>query len=46
VARGDAQAEQRLRKLLHDHGIDAQLTRAHASLEDVFVVATRRTHGS
>jgi ABC-2 type transport system ATP-binding protein len=46
VARGDAQAEQRLRALLKEHGIDAQLTRTHASLEDVFVVATRRNHGT
>jgi len=46
VARGDAQAEQRLRTLLQEQGINAQLTRTHASLEDVFVVATRRNHGS
>jgi ABC-2 type transport system ATP-binding protein len=46
VARGDAQAEQRLRALLQEQGIQGQLTRTHASLEDVFVVATRRNHGS
>jgi len=45
VARGDTQAEQKLRALLQARGIDARLTRTHASLEDVFVVATRRNHG-
>jgi ABC-2 type transport system ATP-binding protein len=39
--RGEAEAESSLAALLRDHGIDARITRTQASLEDVFVVATR-----
>ena len=39
AARSDAEAK--LRALLQQHGIDAQIELTHASLEDVFVVATR-----
>jgi len=42
VARGDTAAESRLAALLKEHGIQAAVERTHASLEDVFVVATRR----
>jgi ABC-2 type transport system ATP-binding protein len=41
VDRGQADAERQLRALLKQHDIDATLARTHASLEDVFVVATR-----
>ena len=41
VDRGQADAERQLRALLKQHEIDATLARTHASLEDVFVVATR-----
>ena len=34
-------AEIQLRALLKQHGIDAQVAHTNASLEDVFVVATR-----
>ncbi len=36
---GDAQAQ--LARVLHEHGIEARIERTQASLEDVFVVATR-----
>lgn len=36
-------AEGRLRELLREHGIPASVARTNASLEDVFVVATRGT---
>jgi ABC-2 type transport system ATP-binding protein len=39
--RGARDAESRLRELLGQRGIPATVTRTHASLEDVFVVATR-----
>jgi len=39
--RGEREAESRLRALLAQNGIDAQIERTQASLEDVFVVATR-----
>ncbi len=41
VDRGAADAETRMRTELAKHGIEAQVARTHASLEDVFVVATR-----
>lgn len=42
-----ADAERRLRELLDQRGISASVTRTQASLEDVFVVATRgETRGS
>jgi ABC-2 type transport system ATP-binding protein len=41
VDRGQRDAEARLRALMQEHGIDAGISRTHASLEDVFVVATR-----
>jgi len=40
--RGEQDAEGRLRALLKEHGIDGQVARTQPSLEDVFVVATRR----
>jgi len=40
--RGERDAESKLRTLLQQHGIDAQVARTQASLEDVFVVATRK----
>jgi len=42
--RGESDAEAKLRALLKQHGIDAQVARTQASLEDVFVVATRRVY--
>jgi hypothetical protein len=39
--RGAADPEAKLRTLLKQHGIEAQIERTDASLEDVFVVATR-----
>jgi ABC-2 type transport system ATP-binding protein len=39
--RGVGDAEAKLRAVLKDHGIDAHIERTPASLEDVFVVATR-----
>ena len=42
VARGEADAEGKIRRLLREHRIDASVARAQASLEDVFVIATRR----
>jgi ABC-2 type transport system ATP-binding protein len=39
--RGVADAESQLRALLKQHGIDARIERTDASLEDVFVVATK-----
>ena len=47
VAPGDADALERVRKLLAEHGVNAEVRRAEASLEDVFVGATLpRTDGS
>ncbi len=40
--RGEGAAESKLRALLQEHGIQAEVVRTQASLEDVFVVATRR----
>ncbi len=40
--RGHADAAASLRSLLAQHGIQARIEPTHASLEDVFVVATRR----
>jgi ABC-2 type transport system ATP-binding protein len=40
--RGEPDAESQLRALLKRRGIQAQVVRTHASLEDVFVVATRK----
>jgi len=40
--RGERDAESKLLTLLQQHGIDAQVVRTQASLEDVFVVATRK----
>jgi hypothetical protein len=40
--RGAADAEARLRALLAEHRIDARVERTQASLEDVFVIATRK----
>ena len=39
--RGERDAESKLRALLEHNGIDARIERTQASLEDVFVVATR-----
>jgi ABC-2 type transport system ATP-binding protein len=39
--RNMSDAETQLRALLKQHGIDAQIERTDASLEDVFVIATR-----
>ena len=39
--RGEVNAEAKLRDLLKQNGIDAHIERTQASLEDVFVVATR-----
>jgi ABC-2 type transport system ATP-binding protein len=41
VDRGAPDAESLMRAELANHGIQAQVARTHASLEDVFVVATR-----
>jgi ABC-2 type transport system ATP-binding protein len=41
VKRGEPDAESRLRALLAERGIKGELARTSASLEDVFVVATR-----
>ena len=41
VDRGQPDAGNQLRALLIEHGIQASIARTHASLEDVFVVATR-----
>jgi ABC-2 type transport system ATP-binding protein len=41
VKRGEPGAESKLRDLLAQHGIAGELARTSASLEDVFVVATR-----
>jgi len=41
VKRGENDAESRLRALLAQHGIAGSIARTTASLEDVFVVATR-----
>ncbi len=41
VDRGSPDAESLMRAELANHGIQAQVARTHASLEDVFVVATR-----
>ncbi len=41
VDRGAPDADSRMRTELAKHGIQAQVARTHASLEDVFVVATR-----
>jgi ABC-2 type transport system ATP-binding protein len=40
--RGQGDAQGALRQLLESHGIQASIERTHASLEDVFVVATRK----
>jgi ABC-2 type transport system ATP-binding protein len=40
--RGQGDVASQLRELLSRHGIDARIERTHASLEDVFVVATRK----
>jgi ABC-2 type transport system ATP-binding protein len=40
--RGTHDAAARLRELLEQHGVRATITPTHASLEDVFVVATRK----
>jgi ABC-2 type transport system ATP-binding protein len=40
--RGEKDAAGKLRALLDQHGIQARIERTHPSLEDVFVVATRR----
>jgi ABC-2 type transport system ATP-binding protein len=46
VERGFAGAEERLHALLDEHGIHGAVQRTQPSLEDVFVVATRRDkHG-
>ena len=42
VDRGSADVEGRLRAPLRQNGIEASVVRSQASLEDVFVVATRR----
>jgi ABC-2 type transport system ATP-binding protein len=42
ATRGHGDAAAALRALLSRHGIDAKIERTHASLEDVFVVATRK----
>jgi len=39
--RGTASAADQLRRVLEQHAIPAKIERTHASLEDVFVVATR-----
>ena len=47
VDRGTRDAEAKIRALLREHGIEAGIAKAQASLEDVFVIATRRDkHGS
>lgn len=44
--RGESEPAQKLGAELRKHGIDARIERTHASLEDVFVVATRKDkHG-
>jgi ABC-2 type transport system ATP-binding protein len=42
VDRSTHDAESRIRAALHARGIEASVTRSQASLEDVFVIATRR----
>jgi ABC-2 type transport system ATP-binding protein len=42
VDRGTPDAADRLRRLLGEHGLNVTITPTHASLEDVFVVATRK----
>jgi len=42
VDRGERDAEVKLRGVLHEHGIEATITRSQASLEDVFVIATQK----
>src|SRR5262249_13666550 len=44
VRRGTADVEGKLHALLREHGIDAQVARSHPSLEDVFVISTRRNN--
>jgi ABC-2 type transport system ATP-binding protein len=44
--RGESEPAQKLGAELRKHGIDTRIERTHASLEDVFVVATRKDkHG-
>ena len=46
VDRGESDPANKLRATLGEHGIEARIERTHASLEDVFVVATRKEiHG-
>ena len=40
--RGQADAGGALRSLLEQHGVQASIAHTHPSLEDVFVVATRK----
>jgi len=42
VDRDEPDAEVKLRGVLHEHGIEATITRSQASLEDVFVIATQK----
>ena len=44
VDRAAPEAEVKIRALLRDRGIEATVTRSQPSLEDVFVIATRREH--
>ena len=45
VDRGRTDSAGAIRAELARHGIEASIERTHASLEDVFVVATRRNNG-